>query len=67
MAGTRMEIRGLPWLRPRASTAGGAGSIPGRGIKIPRAVGKTEILRKMNKIFLKKNGNKKPSLGHDLF
>ena len=27
----------VQWLRLRASTAGGAGSIPGQGTKIPRA------------------------------
>ena len=32
--GTSLVVQ---WLRPRASTAGGAGSIPGRGTKIPHA------------------------------
>ena len=33
--GTSLEIQ---WLRLHASTAGGAGSIPGQGTKIPHAM-----------------------------
>ena len=34
--GTSLAVQ---WLRLHASTAGGAGSIPGTGTKIPRATG----------------------------
>ena len=47
--GTSLAVQ---WLRIRASTAGGAGSIPGQGTKIPRA---TEHSQKRKK---KKNSKK---------
>ena len=53
--GTSLVVQ---WLRLRASTAGGAGSIPGRGTKIPHAAWcgtpphqKKPSFLKMNKIF----------------
>ena len=46
----------VQWLRLCASTAGGAGSIPGRGTKIPHAAGHSR------KIFLKKQPKNKEKL-----
>ena len=38
----------VQWVRPRASTAGGAGSIPGRGMKIPHAAHRGQKKNKTN-------------------
>ena len=41
--------RGIQWLRHHASNAGGIGSIPGQGTKIPHATGcgkKKKIIKK---------------------
>ena len=41
--------RAVQWLRFCASTAGGAGSIPGRGTKIPHAAQHGQKIKKKNK------------------
>ena len=52
----RRDFLGLKWVRLHASTAGGVGSIPGQGTKIPQAmqcgqeVNNVTLKHKMTKI-----------------
>ena len=45
-AGTSLAVQ---WLRLHASSAGGCGSIPGRGTKIPHAARRGQKIKKRNK------------------
>ena len=49
--GTSLAVQ---WLRLHASTAGGAGSIPGRGTKIPHAAWHSQKNEKENSLYNKK-------------
>ena len=46
----KRNILVVKWLRLHASTAGGAGSIPGRGTKIPQAM---QLGKEINNVTLK--------------
>ena len=46
----KRNILVVKWLRLHASTAGGAGSIPGRGTKIPQAM---QLGQEINNVTLK--------------
>ena len=48
----RRDFRGVKWVRLHASTAGGVGSIPGQGTKIPQAM---QSGQEVNNVTLKQN------------